>query len=123
MPPHWWRGAAARPEIAKFFITGATARPHHLNGASARLKRPRSELGHSRPKLPSCMARSRPLLGASARWLWCVRALALGALGLASRRAARPRPSNRAPTRAHFSHFWAPNRLARPHHGHGAPAR
>ncbi|MED6196395.1 hypothetical protein PIB30_047000 [Stylosanthes scabra] len=31
------------------------------------LGRPRGELGHIRRKLPSCMARSRPLLGSSAR--------------------------------------------------------
>ncbi|MED6109500.1 hypothetical protein PIB30_034187 [Stylosanthes scabra] len=42
--PHPPGGTAARPEIAKFFIFGATAHPHHLNGASARLARPHDGL-------------------------------------------------------------------------------
>ncbi|MED6131913.1 hypothetical protein PIB30_014359 [Stylosanthes scabra] len=67
-------GAAARSENAIFLATGATAPPRPSYGAPARLARPldglarsRGELGHIRPKLPSCMARSPPPLGASAR--------------------------------------------------------
>ncbi|MED6204160.1 hypothetical protein PIB30_006576 [Stylosanthes scabra] len=59
------------------------------------LARPRGELGHIRPKLPSCMARSRPLLGTRARSR--IRAPALGALGSTTGRVARLRPSDRAP--------------------------
>ncbi|MED6214324.1 hypothetical protein PIB30_101974, partial [Stylosanthes scabra] len=94
-------GAATRPEIAKFTITEATARPHHLNGAFARLARPRCELGHIRPKLHKCVARSLPSIGARARpcvrtMAMAVRTLALGALGPTTGRTARPRPSDRA---------------------------
>ncbi|MED6137158.1 hypothetical protein PIB30_062366 [Stylosanthes scabra] len=51
---------------------------------------------------------------ASARWPWCVRALALGALGLATGRAACPSYSGRAPARAHLSMFLGPHLRARP---------
>ncbi|MED6210184.1 hypothetical protein PIB30_061770 [Stylosanthes scabra] len=44
------------------------ARPHASRACAMALARPRGELGHIRPKLPSCMARSRPLLTASARF-------------------------------------------------------
>ncbi|MED6199026.1 hypothetical protein PIB30_072136 [Stylosanthes scabra] len=43
------------------------ARPHASRARLMALVRPRGELGHIRPKLPSCMARSRPSLGAPAR--------------------------------------------------------
>ncbi|MED6126088.1 hypothetical protein PIB30_074991 [Stylosanthes scabra] len=60
------------------------------------LARPRGELGYIRPKRHECVVRSRPLLArahgrASARWPWCVRALALGALGPTTGMTARPR--------------------------------
>ncbi|MED6139960.1 hypothetical protein PIB30_088689 [Stylosanthes scabra] len=42
-------------------------RPHASDARAMALARPRGELGHIWPKLPSCMARSRPPLGASAR--------------------------------------------------------
>ncbi|MED6133764.1 hypothetical protein PIB30_031205 [Stylosanthes scabra] len=64
-----WRGRTllmARPHDLKFpksIITGATALPHHLNGAPARLARQRGEYDHIRPKLHKCVACSRPLLG------------------------------------------------------------
>ncbi|MED6132426.1 hypothetical protein PIB30_018816 [Stylosanthes scabra] len=61
------------------------------------MARPRGRLGHIRSKLPSCMACSRPPLGASARP--CVRTLAIGTLGMASGRAARPRLSDGASAR------------------------
>ncbi|MED6208847.1 hypothetical protein PIB30_048996 [Stylosanthes scabra] len=74
--------------------------------------RSRGELGHIRPKLPSCTARLRPLLGASARPRVCAMALV------------RPCPSTwcsrtsywkgRVPARAHLCTFWAPKRTARP---------
>ncbi|MED6171671.1 hypothetical protein PIB30_042917 [Stylosanthes scabra] len=57
-------GAATRPENAKILAPGAVAPPRPTNGVPARLMRPRDKLGHIRPKLPSCMARSRPPLGA-----------------------------------------------------------
>ncbi|MED6157369.1 hypothetical protein PIB30_022495 [Stylosanthes scabra] len=41
--------------------------PHASRARAIALALPRSELGHIRPKLPSCMVRSRPLLGASTR--------------------------------------------------------
>ncbi|MED6111755.1 hypothetical protein PIB30_055199 [Stylosanthes scabra] len=80
-------GAAARSEIAKFLIPGATARPHPLNGAPARPAHPRATKVH----------------GAFAPSSW--RALALGALGMVPGRAARPRPlmvRPREPTKTCF---------------------
>ncbi|MED6107824.1 hypothetical protein PIB30_017906 [Stylosanthes scabra] len=68
-------GAAARSEIAKLLISGAIAHPHFLNAT----------------KLHGALAPSSWRARTSARWPWCVRALALGALGLAPGRAARPR--------------------------------
>ncbi|MED6125016.1 hypothetical protein PIB30_064485 [Stylosanthes scabra] len=61
------------------FLSTAQPRPSH--SAPACLARLHDELGHIRPKLPSCMARSRLLLGASARPRTCAMALV------------RPRPS------------------------------
>ncbi|MED6122105.1 hypothetical protein PIB30_036725, partial [Stylosanthes scabra] len=44
------------------------AHPHASRARAMALARPRDELGHIRSKLPSCMARSRPPLGASSRF-------------------------------------------------------
>ncbi|MED6213293.1 hypothetical protein PIB30_091801, partial [Stylosanthes scabra] len=78
----------ARPHdlrLPKIFTTGATVCPHASRVRTMDLARPRGELGHIRPKLNKCVARSRLLLArahgrASARWPWRVRALALDAL-------------------------------------------
>ncbi|MED6163693.1 hypothetical protein PIB30_082521 [Stylosanthes scabra] len=59
------------------------ARPHASRARAMALVRLCGELGHILLKLPSCMARSRPLLCTSERWPWRARALALGALGRA----------------------------------------
>ncbi|MED6119925.1 hypothetical protein PIB30_016305 [Stylosanthes scabra] len=89
--------------LAKFIITGATSRSPHLNGAPAHLVRPRNGLGAPATQVcgtfapPSWRARGH----AFARWPWRVRALALGALGPTTGRTTRPRPSDRAPARAH----------------------
>ncbi|MED6137742.1 hypothetical protein PIB30_067853, partial [Stylosanthes scabra] len=69
------------------------ARPHASRACAMALARPRGEFGHIRPKLRSSMVPPRPLLGASARWPWCIRALALVALGRKSATSARPRVS------------------------------
>ncbi|MED6186081.1 hypothetical protein PIB30_063384 [Stylosanthes scabra] len=104
----------ARPHdlgLPKFIITGATARPPHLNGAPARLAR---WPWHARAVSLATFGRSyasvwrirAPFLArahgrAFARWPWCVRALALGALGTTSGRTVHPRPSDRAFAQAH----------------------
>ncbi|MED6223175.1 hypothetical protein PIB30_071456 [Stylosanthes scabra] len=93
------------------------AHPHASRTRAMALARPRGELGHIRPKLPSSTAR------AFAQWPWCVRALALGALGKGPGRVARPRAPNGTPTRAHYHAFLGPHCMARSRPRHGAPAR
>ncbi|MED6152669.1 hypothetical protein PIB30_094276 [Stylosanthes scabra] len=89
--------------------------------------RPRGEPSHIRPKLPSCMARPRSPLNTPARpaqWPWCVRILALGALGMVPGRAACPRPlmaRPREPTKMCFGPPKGPRAralsMARPRDG------
>ncbi|MED6182647.1 hypothetical protein PIB30_030498 [Stylosanthes scabra] len=94
----------ARPHdlrLPKFTITGATARPHPLNSAPARLGRPRDGLGAS-ARYTSVWRVRAPLLArahgrVSSRWPWRVCTLALGALGLTTGRSARSRLSDCAP--------------------------
>ncbi|MED6183736.1 hypothetical protein PIB30_040456 [Stylosanthes scabra] len=90
-------GAAARPEIAKI---------HH----------------HWSHRAPARLARPRDGLGAPAHCPWRTCALALGALGSTTGRAARPRPSDCAPARAHQSTFLGPHLRARPR-GSATPSR
>ncbi|MED6195580.1 hypothetical protein PIB30_039184 [Stylosanthes scabra] len=57
------------------------ARPHASRARAMALAHPRGELGHIRPNLHKCVARSRPPLGARARPCVCTMAVL------------RPRPS------------------------------
>ncbi|MED6219238.1 hypothetical protein PIB30_033944 [Stylosanthes scabra] len=91
-----WRGhtlLVLRPhdlKLPKSIITGATARPHASLACAMALVCQRDELGHIRPKLHKCVARSRPLLGARA-WS-CVGTIAV----------ARPCPS----TWCSLTNYW-----------------